>query len=81
MDPSPTPLTPKPVVRKVPFETAAKRLEIDLMCHFRAKMNPRSGYRMNPSHPPRPPNREVANRRPQIEHIMWCRRAAWSPLW
>ena len=28
-----------------------------------------------------PPNRGVANRRPQIEHIVCGRRAAWSPLW
>ena len=41
--------------------------------------------------PPRPPNPQTGgqktplklqpNRRPQIEHIMWDHRAAWSPLW
>ena len=30
---------------------------------------------------PRTPYRGVVNRRPQIEHIVWGRRAAWSPLW
>ena len=27
------------------------------------------------------PNREVVDRRTLIEHIIWGRRAAWSPLW
>ena len=31
--------------------------------------------------PPCIPNPGVANRRPQIEYIMWGRRAAWSSLW
>ena len=36
---------------------------------------------MSSSRSPLTQNRGVVNRRPQIEHIMWGHRAAWSPLW
>ena len=44
-------------------------------------MNSRAGHRMSPCPTPTWPNRGVANRRPQIEHIMRDCRAAWSTLW
>ena len=42
-----------------------------------------AGHRMSSSRSLRrpTPNRGFVNRRPQIEHIMSGRRAAWSPLW
>ena len=54
------------------------------MCQWGASKNPWAGYRMGsfPT-PPRTINRGVANRRPQIEHIMWGRRALFVrwPFW
>ena len=51
------------------------------MCQWGANRNPWADYKMSsfPA-PPRTPNQRVANRRPQIEHIMAGRRAAWSPF-
>ena len=63
------------------------------MCQWGANRNPWAGYRMGPSPTPHapltpqtggsksPPLKLQPNRRPHIEHIMWGRRAAWSPLW
>ena len=66
-------LTLKPGVEKSSIKiVAAKRSDIDIMCQWGANMNPGAGYLMGPSPTPAyvPPNREVANRRPQIVHIM-----------
>ena len=40
------------------------------MCQWGANRNSRAGYRMSPCQTPTNRNRGVANRRPQIEHIM-----------
>ena len=48
------------------------------MCQRGANRNTSA---MSPSRLPRSPNRGVVNRRPQLENIIWGRRAAWSPLW
>ena len=42
-----------------------------------------NGRAIELAHPrlPRTPNGGVANWRPPIEHIIWGRQAAWSPLW
>jgi len=50
------------------------------MCKWWANRNLCASYRMRPSRPLRAPNRGVANRRRQTEHIVCGRRAAWSPL-
>ena len=55
--------------------------EIDHMFQWGANRNPWAGYRMSSYRSQRTPNRVVINGRPQIEHIMRGRRAAWSPLW
>ena len=53
------------------------------MCQLGANESTWAGYRISSSRSPRTPNRgkQTVNRRPQIEHIMWGCRSAWSPLW
>ena len=63
------------LIEKSPFEIASKRLEMDLICQWGANRNPWAGYQMCSFQSPHTPNREVVNRRPQIDHIMWGRRA------
>ena len=47
------------------------------MCQWGVNRNTWAGYRMRSAGSVRTPNRGVIDRRTQIEHIMWGRRAAW----
>ena len=51
------------------------------MCQWGANRNLSASQEYAHPWPPRTTNRGVANRRPQIEHIMWSHRAPWSSLW
>ena len=67
------PLTPQTGGPKVPLWNCSQTI--------RDRPHTWAGYRMSSFQSLRTPNRGVANWRPQIEHIMWGHRAAWSPLW